>query len=939
MSIDLIKFAFVAGEIADNFYGRSDLEKYDLALALAENWFIDYRGGISTRAGSIFCDYVKNDTLDTKFVPFSFSSDDIANTNVILFGDEYIRFIQDGAYVLEADKNITAITQANPGVVTSAAHGFVVGDWVRITGVGGMTGVNSQGTFQVGTTAANTFQLKDPRTGANFSTVGFPAYTAGGTVARIYTLVSPYQAEDLDRLRHHQIRDTLRLTHSLYATRNLTRSGPTSWALVEEDFDISIDRPEDVTTTEHSADTFGVAYAVTAVLDGEESIQSETRFETNCQDDASVNFGVSVTWDPVPGVDYYKVYKSTIARQQETLNQGVLLGFIGRAPGAVFIDAGITPDFTHTPPRHRNPFANSAVLRVSLINQGSNYGRDDTLAINGAPGVDAIIAPVVRVQPGGSSGPLEGVIVLNGGRNYVNPVITDSGAGSGATFDIELSPASGNYPAIGCLFQQRQIYAAQDNNPLTLHGSRPGQLSNFGVSDIQQADDAYEFEIDSEDVSALRHLIPTRGGLLVLNGSGIWQLTGTNGSAVTATSIVADPQVAKGASYLPPIKIDSEVLYTEAKGGAVQLLSYNDIAKVYGTADMSLLANHLITRTKQITRWAFAFEPYRTAWAVRSDGALLSFAFLKDQNVFAWARHRTRGLFKDVLSIQEDRAETIYFMVQRFVNGRWSKFIEKFDDRVFDHVEDSFCVDCGLFLEGEAPAATLQLSASTGTATATASAAVFAAGDVGKVIRSGGGKMNVTVFTNPTTVTVEIIRPVTELVFETTIPLLTQSGEWTMDAPISLVSGLNHIEGETVKVVADGNVLSDKVVTSGGITLDAPATRVYVGLKYKCTAQNLPLNVTSEVVENKRKRVTALAVRIKDTRGLKSGASLSKLYPMKEKTNQLYGEPIPLFSGMRHLLLEPHWNEEGQTFLVQDEPLPATVLGYVTETEIGDDPS
>lgn len=45
MPLDIIKFAFVGGEVSPNYYGRSDLAKFDLALAEAENWFVDYHAG------------------------------------------------------------------------------------------------------------------------------------------------------------------------------------------------------------------------------------------------------------------------------------------------------------------------------------------------------------------------------------------------------------------------------------------------------------------------------------------------------------------------------------------------------------------------------------------------------------------------------------------------------------------------------------------------------------------------------------------------------------------------------------------------------------------------------------------------------------------------------------------------------------------------------
>jgi Ubiquitin-activating enzyme E1 FCCH domain len=72
---------------------------------------------------------------------------------------------------------ITAITKANPGVVTAAAHGFSDGDIVYIAGVVGMTEVNGQ-YYTVANKDTNTFQL------AGVNTSDYTAYTSGGTATK-----------------------------------------------------------------------------------------------------------------------------------------------------------------------------------------------------------------------------------------------------------------------------------------------------------------------------------------------------------------------------------------------------------------------------------------------------------------------------------------------------------------------------------------------------------------------------------------------------------------------------------------------------------------------------------------------------------------------------------------------------------------------------------
>jgi len=87
------------------------------------------------------------------------------------------RSISAAVWASSPQHNITGATRANPVVITSAGHGFVNGDRVRIRSVSGMTQLNNN-TYTVASATANTFALQ----GVNGS--GFNNYTSGGNVTR-----------------------------------------------------------------------------------------------------------------------------------------------------------------------------------------------------------------------------------------------------------------------------------------------------------------------------------------------------------------------------------------------------------------------------------------------------------------------------------------------------------------------------------------------------------------------------------------------------------------------------------------------------------------------------------------------------------------------------------------------------------------------------------
>lgn len=89
---------------------------------------------------------------------------------------------------------ITGITQANPGVVTSTAHGLSNGERVVLNDVIGMREVNGV-TYRVAGATANTFQLQNTNTSA------YTAYSSGGTVREVLEddLIDAFQTSDVGR--------------------------------------------------------------------------------------------------------------------------------------------------------------------------------------------------------------------------------------------------------------------------------------------------------------------------------------------------------------------------------------------------------------------------------------------------------------------------------------------------------------------------------------------------------------------------------------------------------------------------------------------------------------------------------------------------------------------------------------------------------------------
>lgn len=219
--------SFTAGEISPRLEGRVNLEKYREGLADLTNMVVHPHGGVARRPGTEFLGEVKSSANYTRLIPFQFKTSD---TYILEFGNEYMRVYRNGLQVLTgAPKTITAITKANPGVITSNSHGFANGDEIYIIGVGGMTQLNGRN-FRVANVTTNTFTLTD-LFGNAIDTTNFTTFTSGGTADKIYEITTPYTTANLPALNFAQSADVMYLVHPTYDIRTLSRTDHNAWTL------------------------------------------------------------------------------------------------------------------------------------------------------------------------------------------------------------------------------------------------------------------------------------------------------------------------------------------------------------------------------------------------------------------------------------------------------------------------------------------------------------------------------------------------------------------------------------------------------------------------------------------------------------------------------------------------------------------------------------
>jgi hypothetical protein len=488
----------------------------------------------------------------------------------------------------------------------------------------------------------------------------------------------------------------------------------------------------------------------------------------------------------------------------------------------------------------------------------------------------------------------------------------------------------------------------------TFWASKTGAPYNFDISKPSQANDAITGALVSLEVNEIKSLVPVPTGLIALTTKGAWQISGgaggvaTQGGPITPATVTATPQAYVGANDVPPILINYDLIYVQAKGSIVRDLTYNIYQNIYTGNDISILSSHLFYG-HQTLEWAYAEEPFKIVWCVREDGILLSLTLVKEQDMYGWARHDTVGKFMSVASVTEGGLDATYFAVERpnptNPNAR-SMLIERLADREFTFgAEDAWCVDCGVKTTLAFPGGTLIIDLlpdnMCNLLIDPAASGPWVPENVDHIVRAGGGIIKTTHFVDSANMLGQVIQPVTDLIPNDPrgrVNRITQ-GNWTFDKPFTQVFGLDHLEGQQVSVLADGGVVVGLVVAGGSITLPSPATKVVAGYGFQARLQTMYLDLGNETnsVQGKRKKVAALTVRCKDSRGVKAGRTFDTVTPIKELNRvTVMGLPVPLITADERIIMDPLWDVPGQICIQVDDPLPSTVLGVVPEVVIGD---
>ena len=500
---------------------------------------------------------------------------------------------------------------------------------------------------------------------------------------------------------------------------------------------------------------------------------------------------------------------------------------------------------------------------------------------------------------------------------------------------------TGNYPGAVSYFEQRRVFAGTNNAPQSIWMTKSGTESNMSFGLPIRDDDRIEFRVAAREANTIRHIVPLTQ-LLLLTGSAEWRVTSVNSDAITPTSISVKPQSYVGANNSQPVIVNNSLVYGAARGGHVRELGYNWQANGFITGDLSLRAPHLFDNFT-ILDMSLAKAPIPVVWMVSSNGKLLGLTYVPEQQIGAWHQHDTDGLFESVACVSEGDDDVTYCVIKRTINGASKRYVERMGTRLFATQRDSFFVDAGSTYNGTNTDTNRTVTISGGTnftkgetVTVTVNYNLFNAPP------SVADKNDAIVIVDGTTLyRLTILGTSSQTVatakLDKDLPAsLRNTGITTYEVTRDKISGLGYLEGKALNILADGAVHPQRVVSSGEISLERAASVVHLGLPYESDLNTLPLALQIEALGQGRvKNLNHVWLRVLESSGIFAGPSADKLVEAKQRTTEPYGTPPNLKTQDIKIMLTPQWQDNGQLFVRQTDPLPLTVVGLTLEAAIG----
>jgi hypothetical protein len=533
------------------------------------------------------------------------------------------------------------------------------------------------------------------------------------------------------------------------------------------------------------------------------------------------------------------------------------------------------------------------------------------------------------------------------------------------------------WPRSATFHEGRLLIGGAQNLPTTIWGSRVGQFFNFDPGQALD-DEGLEATIDTDQVNAIVGVFSGRDFQVFTTGTE-FVVPQLDGEPLTPLNFIFKPSTRRGSqSGTRPVSTEGGTLYLQRGGKAIREFLFSDIEGSYISNDISMLSSHLLQAPSRMAmRRGTNVDEGDLLHIVNSgDGSMAVFSILRSQNVVAPSLLTTSGTFEDV-GVEDADVPLTHAIVKRALPTQASctitvadaSAVQAGDTITFsDHAGTQitltattsdpptgetatslgFSVGGGRTANGIADNISVGHGGTKGINALAGFSAPNPAANVITVTRVDKGNDNLTVTSSrPSAITVTNFSGGEKDVYY----LEVFDADHTTDSSFQFtaaagnlpgstsVGSLNHLEGRSVKVIADDAMLGDETVSSNAITTDRTATTyLEIGLEYpsftdtlagatKTTplARTMPVETRlpqGPILGNKKRVVKANAI-LDNTQSLTiNGVEV----PFRSLGSNLLDEGITKFTGTKAIGPFLGYDFKGQVEVTQSQPLFMTLL-------------
>lgn len=430
---------------------------------------------------------------------------------------------------------------------------------------------------------------------------------------------------------------------------------------------------------------------------------------------------------------------------------------------------------------------------------------------------------------------------------------------------------SGSYPSTILFHENRLWYGGAAGTPTRVDASRTGDYRNFSPSDADETvldDHAISVTILSNQANLVEWLLDDERGLVIGTAAGPWLLYSTDDTAGLTPSTVAAKRVAG----------DGCASTRAIRVGKQILFVQRALQKVrelgYSLDDDALRADDVTKLAEHITYPGVTAmfhqpEPHGLVWCMRDDGALLGYTSSRVDRVAGWHRHLLGG---------------------SYIGSHPNTFLGTVN------IAHGFVMHACVI-----PSTT-------------------------------GDDLYLLVKRATVGITVEVLTDFFRDTDAQEDAFCVDCGVTYDSTPATTITGLSHLNGKTVSILADGKALAQQVVSGGQVILEDAASTVQVGLPYTPTLQTLRIEAGAAdgTAQGKIKHITQVIFRFLRTAAAWVGYDSDHMDEVPfTTTGDDMDDPPALYDGDKIVEWDAGHETDGYVRIEQREPYPMTVLAVM----------